>query len=233
MSKEKYAKMQKDQYEATAASWTVTDRDHVVGGFDFHNNWKDYDDFLFKGIDTIGKVALDFGCGPGRNIVKYAGWFSTIDGVDISNANLTNAAIWCKENKLSMTPNLFLNNGIDLSCITTDNHYDVVFSTIVLQHICVHETRFSFLKEFYRVLKPGGSICIQMGFGPKHPRSVDYYDNFYDAEQTNSGMDTRIESPDQLNGDLEKIGFTNFQYDIRPVGPGDHHNNWIFFRATK
>ncbi len=233
MSKEKYAKMQKDQYEATAASWTVKDRDHVVGGFDFHNNWKDYDEFLFKDVDTKDKIALDFGCGPGRNMVKFANRFKSIDGVDISSKNLDNAVIWLKANNITTIPNLFLNNGVDLSCITTDNHYDVVFSTICMQHICVHETRFSMLKEFHRVLKSGGSVCIQMGFGPNHPRSVDYYANFYDAKQTNSGMDTRVENTEQLKSDLEKIGFTNFQYDIRPVGPGDVHTNWIFFRATK
>lgn len=233
MSKEKYAKMQKTQYDATAVSWSLTEKDHVVGGFDFHNNWKDYDDYLFKNIDTTGKIALDFGCGPGRNIVKFADRFQRIDGVDISQVNLDKAQIWIGANPIPFVPNLFMNNGMDLSCITTDNYYDVAFSTICFQHICVHETRFSILKEFYRVLKVGGSVCVQMGYGPKHPRSVDYFENFYDAVETNSGMDTRVESPDQLKEDLEKIGFTNFQYDIRPVGPGDHHDNWIFFRATK
>lgn len=233
MSKEKYAQMQKIQYDATAISWTVTDRDHVVGSFDLHNNWSDYDIYLFKDVDTTGKIALDFGCGPGRNIVKFADKFQRIDGVDISQINLNNAQLWFKENNLLFAPNLFMNNGIDLSIITSDNYYDIVFSTICLQHICVHETRLSFFKEFYRVLKVGGSICIQLGYGPDHPRSIGYYENFYDAPGTNSMMDTRVENPDQLKNDLEKIGFTNFQYDIRPVGPGDIHNNWIFFRATK
>lgn len=233
MSKEKYAKMQKNQYDAEASTWSITNREPVVGSFDFHNNWKDYDDYLFKDVETTGKVALDFGCGPGRNIVKFSTRFERIDGVDISNINLDNAKIWCETNNVTFTPNLFMNNGLDLSCITTDNYYDVIFSTICMQHICVHETRFALIKDFYRLLKSGGSICIQMGYGKGHERSVDYYDNFYDAEYTNSGMDTRVDSPDQLKGDLEKIGFTNFQYDIRFRGPGDIHDNWIFFRATK
>lgn len=233
MSQDKYAKMQKSQYDREASVWTLTNRDPVVGSFDLHNNWKDYTDFLFKGVDTTDKIALDFGCGPGRNIVKFSTWFKQIDGADISQLNLDNAKLWFAENKLQFTPKLFMNNGIDLSCITTDNHYDIVFSTICMQHICVHETRFSLLKEFHRILKSGGHVCIQMGFGTNHPKTVDYYDNFYDAKETNSGMDTRVENPDQLKGDLEKIGFTNFEYDIRPVGPGDVHSNWIFFRATK
>lgn len=232
MSKEKYAKMQQDQYDHEASLWSLSWRDPVVGSFDQHNQWKDYDEYLFKDIETNGKVALDFGCGPGRCIVQYANKFERIDGVDISQINLDKAKIWFEKNQLKTVPKLYVNNGIDLSNIE-NNIYDVVFSTIAMQHICVHETRYSLLSEFHRVLKPGGSICIQMGFGPNHPRSVGYYENYYDAPATNSGMDTRVENPEELKQDLEKIGFNNFQYDIRPVGPGDHHDNWIFFRATK
>lgn len=233
MKDNKYTKMQQNQYDQDASQWSVDNRDPVVGTFDNHNLWKDYDDFLFKGIDTSDKVALDFGCGPGRNIVKFANCFKTIDGVDISQVNLDNALKWFEHNKITITPRLFKNDGVDISVITDNDYYDVVFSTICMQHICVHDIRVSLLKDFYRVLKPGGSICIQMGYGTNHPRTVGYYDNFYDAPGTNSMMDTRVEDPQQLKGDLEAIGFTDFDFDIRPVGPGDGHTNWIFFRAKK
>jgi ubiquinone/menaquinone biosynthesis C-methylase UbiE len=227
----KYTKMQQNQYDQEANNWTIDHRDPVVGAFDAHNTWDDYDNFLFKNVETTNKIALDFGCGPGRNIVKFTDKFQRIDGVDISETNLKNAAIWCKHNSITV-PNLFKTNGVDLQNITS-NCYDIVLSTIVLQHICVHEIRFNFLKEFYRVLKPGGTICLQMGFGPDHPRSVDYFDNNYNALGTNSGCDTRVNDSSQIDLDLNQIGFNNFEYDIRPVGPGDIHSNWIFFRASK
>jgi ubiquinone/menaquinone biosynthesis C-methylase UbiE len=129
-------------------------------------------------------------------------------------------------------PLLFKNNGVDLSNICHEL-YDIVFSTICLQHICVHEIRFNLMKEFYRVLKPGGSVCLQMGFGPGHPMTVGYYENYYDAPGTNSACDTRVDSTDELKNDLESIGFHSFNFDLRPTGPGDSHDNWIFFRATK
>lgn len=227
----KYTQMQKSQYDQEAKEWSVDNRNPVVGSFDLHNNWEDYDNFLFKDVDTSNKCSLDFGCGPGRNIVKFAKRFNRIDGADISEYNLNNAKIWCAQNNVP-EPILYKNNGIDLSVIDS-NKYDVIFSTICLQHICVYDIRFSFLKEFFRVLKPGGSLCCQMGYGTNHPCTVAYFDNNYDATVTNSGCDTRIESPDQIKSDLEKIGFVNFSHDIRPVGPGDVHSNWIFFRATK
>jgi ubiquinone/menaquinone biosynthesis C-methylase UbiE len=227
----KYSKMQNDQYDNDAKNWSITNKDPVVGSFDLHNSWKDYDDFLFKDINTSGKLALDFGCGPGRNIVKFSEKFNQIDGVDISNINLENAKLWCKANNKPI-PTLYKNDGSDLKEIPS-NIYDVVFSTICLQHICVHEIRFSLLKEFFRVLKSGGNLCIQMGFGVGRRNSVDYYVNHYDSDGTNGHQDVRVTDPNQLKDDLDKIGFIEFNYDIRPVGPGDEHTNWIFFRSKK
>lgn len=230
-SNNKYSQMQQKQYDHEASVWTPDYRDPVVGSFDKHNVWEDYDNFLFKDIPTNGKIALDFGCGPGRNIVKFANRFNRIDGADISGINLKNAALWCQHNNLPI-PIFYQNNGTDLSLVL-DNTYDIVFSTICLQHICVHDIRFNLMKEFHRALKPGGAICLQMGFGVGHPITVGYFDNHYDATITNSGCDTRVDSPDELKSDLDKIGFRNFEYDIRPVGPGDAHGGWIFFRAFK
>lgn len=228
----KYTQMQQKHYDAEASHWAVDNRDPVVGSFDKHNAWNDYDVYLFKGIDTTDKIALDFGCGPGRCIVNFANLFKQIDGVDISQTNLDNAEIWCTENKIPFKPLLSKVSGTDIAVISS-NIYDVVYSTICLQHICVHEIRMSLMREFFRVLKPGGHICAQMGFGTGHPRGNYYYANNYDAEETNGGGDVIIDDAVQLEKDLLDIGFSNFEFDIRPVGPGDGHANWIFFRALK
>jgi len=228
-----YTEMQKNQYENDAANWALDNRDPVVGSFDAHNQWDDYE-LLFKDIsNTENKVMLDFGCGPGRNLVKYSDKFNRIDGVDIAENNLKNAIEYIKSNNLDMNKHkLFLNNGFDLKSITSGT-YDVVMSTICMQHICVHEIRYNLLKEFYRVLLSGGIITIQMGYGTPSPASVSYYDNNYDAISTNRGCDTTIESTDQIKTDLEKIGFVDFNYTITSTGPGDCHPNWIFFSAIK
>lgn len=236
-SNNKYTQMQQKQYNHEASCWTPENRNiecgYVVGSFDKHNEWKDYDDFLFKNINTSDKIALDFGCGPCRNIVKFCDRFNRIDGTDLSQVNLDKGKSWCENNKVSFIPNLYKTNGVDLSNIES-NSYDIVFSTICFQHICVHEIRYNLLQEFHRVLKSGGSVCIQMGYGKKHIRGVNYFDNYYDSLGTNSYQDVMIEDPDQVKTDLDKIGFKDFSYDLRPVGPGDGgHEQWIFFRATK
>jgi ubiquinone/menaquinone biosynthesis C-methylase UbiE len=226
----KYTFMQKHTYDVGADRWSLEDRDHVVGSFDAHNAHEDYE-LLFEGLKTEGKIGLDFGCGPGRNLVKYADRFKRLDGADISGGNLEKATIWCEHNSVKV-PNLYQTDGISLSGVPPKT-YDMVMSTITLQHIAVYEIRFNILTEMHRVLKKGGWITLQMGYGPDKGDAYDYFANEYELTTTNGNADVKVESPDQLKGDLTKIGFKNFTYEIRPVGPGDNHSNWIFFKAQK
>ena len=116
-----------------------------------------------------------------------------------------------------------------------DKQYDIVFSVICLQHICIHDVRYSIMEDVYRVLKPGGYFCWQMGYGGKPP-STDWstwYENIYDAKRTNSGYDVSILDENEVKSDILKIGFKTFDFDIRPTGPSDNHHNWIFMRAQK
>jgi SAM-dependent methyltransferase len=225
-----YTQMQKRRYDADATRWSLAEKYWVIGGYETHNDWADYK-LLFKGIPNLSsKRVLDFGCGPGRNLVKYAGVFARIDGVDISELNLEKARILLTDSLLDPSNfTLYPCSGVDLANVPSAS-YDIVMGTIALQHICVHEIRLNYLKEFLRVLVPGGTLTMQMGFG-KSTYGVDYYANNYAALTTNGGCDTRVDSPDQLKNDLESVGFTSFRYSIRPVGPGDSHPNWIFFQA--
>lgn len=225
----KYAEMQQKKYDQFASRWSINDRDHVVGSFDAHNCWEDYS-FIFKDFQYKDyKNGLDFGCGPGRNLVQYNPKFGNLDGVDVSQVNLDNAKKWLSHNGCPLS-NLIKCNGIDLSNIE-DNCYTSIISTIVLQHLCVHEIRFNYLKEFHRILKDDGILSFQMGFGRPILNSVGYYENNYDAIGTNRRCDTRVEDVKELEDDLKKVGFDNINHYIRPVGPGDGHPNWIFINA--
>jgi ubiquinone/menaquinone biosynthesis C-methylase UbiE len=226
----RYTKMQLNQYNGLAGAWSEENRDWVVGSFDAHNNWADYEN-LFKNFKNKSElIGLDFGCGPGRNLVRYKDTFKRLDGVDISPVNIEKAKGYTTNNGINCE--LYVNNGVDLSVIES-NKYDFVMSVIAMQHICVYDIRFSIMKDMYRVLKDGGAIAIQMGFGSPSPRTVGYYDNHYDATETNRGCDVCIESTDQLEKDLIEMGFKNFTYTIGNVGPGDIHPNWIYFNAYK
>jgi ubiquinone/menaquinone biosynthesis C-methylase UbiE len=229
-STNKYTQMQLNQYNSYASGWSEQNRDPVVGSFDAHNNWPDYE-FLFERINNQSeKIGLDFACGPGRNLVKYSTRFKRLDGVDISPVNIEKARNYT--NSYNINPNLYISNGIDISIVPNDE-YDFVMSTIALQHICVYDIRYSIMQDIHRVLKDGGMFTAQMGFGSPSPMTVGYYENYYDAEGTNRACDVCIENIEQLSEDLFKIGFKDFEYKIARVGPGDVHPNWIYFNCIK
>ncbi|KKM93193.1 hypothetical protein LCGC14_1210880 [marine sediment metagenome] len=243
MNFDKYLEMQKNYYDKDASKWSLDNKNPVVGNYHKHNKWNDYDTFLFKEFDTTDMIALDYGTGPGRNIIKFNNRFKKIDGVDIGEVNLKNARINLDDAGITDS-NLFLTDGQTIP--TESNVYDVVFSVICFQHICCHSIRYAILEEIYRVLKMNGKICFQMGYGgradeskvykfiPKRELKVcSYYDNIVDAISTNGRHDVTIMNENDVKYDLEKIGFINFMFDIRATGPGDSHKNWIFIQAEK
>jgi ubiquinone/menaquinone biosynthesis C-methylase UbiE len=245
MSIKNYLKMQKNHYQSEASRWSLQNKNPVVGGYDKHNAWADYDNYLFKDLDTKELIALDYGTGPGRNIIKFNDRFKRIDGVDISQKNIDNAKINLNAVGIKTDYKLFVCDGKSTPC--EDETYDVWFSVICLQHIASYSIRFGILKDAYRILKPNGYICFQMGYGGRDENShnyqvykrnnsiitADYYADDYDAQTTNGFHDVSIGHESQIIGDLEKIGFKDIRFDLRPTGPGDTHKQWIFVQGKK
>jgi SAM-dependent methyltransferase len=224
--------MQKRYYEAEAARWTPENRDPVVGTFDAHNAWEDYE-ILFRGIKTAEMDALDFGCGPGRAIKLWRGRFNSLDGMDISKTNIEKATQYLEGPEAHKTM-LFVNNGIDCRPVA-DNTYDLVYSVICLQHIPVFEIRVSIIRDIYRILKPGGVFTFQMGYGGKEGHEwQEWFSNKWDAPRTNGQCDVSITDTLEVSATLHEIGFKTVGFsDLRPTGPGDAHKNWIFIKAWK
>jgi ubiquinone/menaquinone biosynthesis C-methylase UbiE len=228
--------MQKDWYERNSD-------DMNQGNHSLHNLNPDYWYILLndaKDKRFEDKVALDFGCGCGRNLInllRINKWKKLI-GVDISSNNL----LYTKNNIDKQFPlnitnvELYCNNGIDLKEIK-DNSVDFAMSTIVLEHICIWEIRYNILKEIYRVLNEDGLFSFQMGYDPNEEklnkdRMKDYHDNFYEATGTNSNCDNYISDPNQIVNDLKEIGFKNISYEIRPPFSSGHQY-WIFIKGIK
>lgn len=233
MSEEQYLNMQRRQYEADADKWSLQNRNPVVGSYDAHNNWADYDTELFKGIHTNDKVALEYGCGPGRNIIRFNHRFKQIDGVDIAKNNLDKARVNLRHNGI-VPPNLMHCDGKSIPAL--DESYDVVFSVICLQHIACYDVRLSIFKNIHRVLKTNGWFCFQMGYGGKPDGNItaEYWENAFDAKGTNSVHDVTVRDIAHLENDLLKIiGFKTINFDIRPTGPGDNHRQWLWVRVQK
>lgn len=230
----RYSAMQKRQMNAESSNM-------ARGNHQEHNKNHDYWNVLLADIQEDpdaweDKKALDFGCGCGRNVenlLKLAEW-ERVDGVDISEANIEVCKKFVRDlgSHFDGRSRFFANNGVDLSGLASDE-YDFVMSTIVFQHICVHEIRKSLKTEIFRILKEGGVFSFQMNFGPVRNNAVAYLDNFYDAQGTNSRCDTRVDDPQELIDDLEEIGFKNITYEIKPSFSCNGVDKWIYVRCEK
>lgn len=231
MSEGAFLQRQSDFWNGISQTWSLQNKNPVVGWYDFHNSFPYYKSHLFRGIEnTKDKVVLEIGCGPGRNLILFRDWFSRIDGVDIAPDTLTKARINLTDAGVPI-PNLWAMDGKSLPMIA-DASYDIVFMVISHQHITSRSVRLNLYKEVNRVLKPGGYFCFQTGYGPGHPRSVDYFTDSYTQEAEFVDKDVRVEDLSVLTKDVESAGF--HQTDISLTEPcKDEHPQWLWLRTEK
>lgn len=109
-----------------------------------------------SGTELTYGTALDFGCGVGRVSRALAKRFEKVIAVDISNTMLTEA----RKANVRFDNICFLQNTVENLGIIPDRNVDMLYSIMVLQHM--PEIRQAiFIKEFCRVLRPGGVLAIQ------------------------------------------------------------------------
>jgi len=219
----------KEFWEEEASRWSLANKNPLVGWYAEHMSDEQEGQLLFRGVPAdTNLLALEYGCGPGRNIIKFRDRFARVDGVDISPTILAKLPSNLEESGVQV-PNVWLTNGFEIPQVP-DNTYDVVFSIICQQHITYRSWRLNLYKEFLRVLKPGGVFTFQMGYGPGHPISVDYF--FDDLTPSAGHRDVRVEDAEVLKKDLEDSGFTNVSH-ILTVPNHDQHPQWIWVTCQR
>lgn len=128
-------------------------------------SWEKFEESGRQGAEQIKQLLpdresaiLDFGCGIGR-ILKYLTDYRQLYGVDVSSR------------MLAMARERIPADNLDLIHITgctlplEDESVDLVYSFWVLQHIDREDVA-KLVKEFYRILKPGGLCYLQFpGYG--------------------------------------------------------------------
>jgi 2-polyprenyl-3-methyl-5-hydroxy-6-metoxy-1,4-benzoquinol methylase len=120
---------------------------------------------VFAYLDEVGVSvprarALDFGCGAGRLSQALAGHFDEVVGVDISSSMVRTAQ---DHNKVGERVRYLVNTVGDLSQLESGS-FDFVYSNITLQHMPTEAAR-GFIREFLRLLRPGGVAVFQVPDG--------------------------------------------------------------------
>ncbi|MDW8130726.1 MAG: class I SAM-dependent methyltransferase [Bryobacterales bacterium] len=112
---------------------------------------------------------LEIGCGLGRLMMHLAVHCGEIHGVDVSDEMVRLA-----REKLAGIPHahVHVNSGADLAPFADDS-FDFLYSYAVFQHIPSRQTVFCYLKEAWRVLKPGGVFRFQLNGLPGMTEGAD------------------------------------------------------------
>ena len=122
-----------------------------------------------QGMDPKDMRVLEIGCGAGRVTRALAGFFGQVYAVDISRHMVRQA-----RRAMEGFPNVrvFRNNGMDLGVVREHwwNRFglgaklqiDFAFSCIVFQHIPSHAIIESYMREVYRLLRPGALFKFQV-----------------------------------------------------------------------
>jgi SAM-dependent methyltransferase len=114
----------------------------------------------YFGPDFAPGRVMDFGCGVGRLLVYFAERAPSVVGVDVSRSMLEEARRNCEQRG---APNVeFVISDDELT--DAPGPYDLVHSSIVLQHIEVARGRLIFEKLVARVA-PGGVGALHLTFG--------------------------------------------------------------------
>jgi len=162
----------------------------------------------FPGRDA----ALEIGCGPGRLMRPLSRYFKEIHGVDVSEEMIRLA-----KERLANTRNAFPLecSGADLSVYPEDK-FDFIYSYAVFQHIPSQDVVFGYLRDSFRVLKPGGIVRCQLNGLPPHARQ---YDTWSGVRVTPAEINTFVESTGFHLLALEQIWTQYMWITLRKPGP--------------
>lgn len=149
-------------------------------------------------------LTLEYGCGAGRNLVNMLSLAPILraDGIDISKDNAANSQAFV-ESKFGTGRSVCL-QGNGYSCLPfPSSTYSFIMSHQVFIHIPNREIRSEILKDFVRVLKPGGIAVVQF---KTMSQAVGYAENYSSFPKNVTIVPTDKE---QIDFDFREAGFSD------------------------
>lgn len=154
--------------EKTARYWTSH---NVTSHYRFQNasesleyfNWRNDQYFNYINLMPVcgqdDKHVLDYGCGPGHDLVGFGVFSKTarLTGIDLSESSLAEARDRLDIHNIDAELILLDSSAVKLPL--ADNSFDYIHSSGVLHHV---PDPVKILLEFSRILKPGGVIRVMV-----------------------------------------------------------------------
>ncbi len=170
-------------------------------------------------IKTTDKV-LDAGCGVGGSSIFMAAAIGcSVTGITLSERQAQQASLNAKEKGVV---NLVDFKAMDF-CATDfpAASFDVVWGC---ESICYADNKEKFIKEAFRLLKPGGRLVVADGFVSSFANN----DNPVIRQWLEGWQVNYLESPDRFSSSMELTGFTDINY--RDISAEASHSSRRLYR---
>jgi len=177
-----------------------------------HDVSQNYAAFLEPFEGRVGLDILDFGCGPGRDLM----YFKSLGHVPVGLDGTEEFCDMARENSQCHVLHQSF-NSLDLE----DNSFDGIFANASIFHVPSHNLH-KVMNDLWAALKPGGILFTSNPRGDEEGWSnPGRYGNFMQFEKSEAY--------------LEAAGFTVVNHYYRPQGLPIEKQNWlaIVSRAVK
>lgn len=133
----------------------------ATGRREVHDSWNRFEDVTGRS-PAPDSIVVDFGCGVGRLSTALAERAACVIGIDISESMLRAAREVIPRD---LGGRIWLVASSSASLPLGDRTADLVYTSLVLQHMPAH-LALGYIRDFMRVLKPGGYAFVQVAESP-------------------------------------------------------------------
>ncbi len=226
-----------DFYETGRADWT-----------EFRERWRHHG--LTHGLaeGLTNGACLEIGCGAGRITRSLAQDFSQVYGIDVAEGMIAYA-----RQHMPSNVSLFVTSGVNLPI--PDQSVIAVFSVIVFLHFDKVDYAASYFREAARVLKPGGSLMVQLplhswpsnakplirrGFGAALEAYMtmrrwkgSYHRFLLSRKKWSPFMQSISYDAAWVRSTLEGLGFERIEFSVFQMARGGVPYSWVFAQKAK